>query len=258
MGDASAQTGRSRPPSSGGSDIDALMDEAQEALENTSYFVAVALAEEALHLARRSNDFARMARICMPLLEGQRQIRQLATDAGSVFLARSAEEVPRPIAPGCYLVQPPLIGMDGRRLREVACEHEIPVFVLTREPLTNAGLWPIVGVGKEVTRVRLDPPEPLEVVKGTPSRDAWDKAPHARWFVNAAERLGDQAIADAEAVAEGDPAAYLVDDLLDRLPGAPEHEKLHQRLMRACQEAAGEPLPKTPRRRSVVDDPFSF
>ncbi len=234
------------------------MDQAQEALENTSYFVAVALSDEALHLARRHNDFARMARICMPLLEAQRQIRQLATDTGSMFLARSAEEVPKPIAPGCYLVQPPLIGMDGRRLREVASEHEIPVFVLAREPLTNAGQWPIVGVGKEVTRVRLDPPEPLEVVKGSPTRDAWDKTPDARWFADAAERLGDQAIADAEEIAQGDPAAYLVDDLLDRLPGAPEHEKLHQRLMSACEQAAREPVPDTPRRRSVVDDPFSF
>lgn len=234
------------------------MDEAQEALEQTSYFVAIALAEEALHLARRANDFTRMARICMPLLEGQRQIRQLATDSAQTFLARSAEEVPRPIEPGCYLLQPPMIGMDGRRLREVACEHEIPVFVLVREPLTNAGQWPIVGVGKEVTRARLDPPEPVAPVKGSPSRDGWDKAPDARWFFETSERLGDQAISDAEQAAEGDPAAYLVDDLLDRLPGVPEHEKIHQRLMRACEQAAAEPLPTKPRRRSVVDDPFSF
>lgn len=234
------------------------MDRAQAALEKTAYFEAASLASEGLMRARGADDFARMARICMPLLEARRQIRQSAEEGGRVVLVRSEKDVPRPVDAGCYLLQPPMIGLDGRRLREIAFEHGVSVFVLVREPLTNDGRWPIVGVGDLVTRARIAPPEPLEVVKGTPTRDGWDKAPDLSWFVAAGEALGDAAIADAERAAEDDPPAYLVDDLLERLGGAPHHEKLHQRLERACREAADEPVPTTPRRRPIVYDPYSF
>jgi hypothetical protein len=134
----------------------------------------------------------------------------------------------------------------------------VPVFVLVREPLTRAGQWPIVGVGRVVTRARLDPPEPVERIETVMAKDEWRGRVPPEWFEAAAEAVGDRAIADARSVAKDDPAAYLVDDLLDRLGCAPEHEKLHQALAEACRRAMREPLPERPRRRGVAPQPYSF
>ena len=43
------------------------------------------------------------------------------------------------LEPGCYLVRPPLVGADARRLRLAAFEREIPVTVICREPRTQLG-----------------------------------------------------------------------------------------------------------------------
>lgn len=224
--------------------VDALMERASGALEEASYFDAAALAWRALLLARRSGDFERMARICLPLLEARRQIRQLAVDVGNVRMIASSEGIPRPVEPGCYLFTPPMIGIDARRFREQADEAGVPVFVLTREPTTKAGLVPVVGVGDVVVRARLEGYE--------------GDAPGLAWFESAAEALGDLAIKAAEEVSEDDPPSFLVDDLLERLPGLPEHEKLHQRLERACRDAMNAPAPTSVRRRAAINDPFSF
>jgi hypothetical protein len=253
-----AGTGGGGPPGDAGARIDAMMERAQAALERTAYFEAQREAVRALLLARRSADFERMARIVLPLLEARRQIRQAAIDTGRAVLVCTPEDVPTPVRAGCYLLQPPMIGLDGRRLRELADEHEIPVFVLVREPLANDGRWPVVGVGDVVVRTKVAPPVPLDVVKGSSTRDGWEAPPPLAWMEAAHEALGDAAIASAERVAAEDPPMFLVDDLLERLPGVPEHEKLLQRLERACRGAMGQPIPETPRRRGAVFDPFTF
>ncbi|MEZ6317980.1 MAG: hypothetical protein R3B49_04385 [Phycisphaerales bacterium] len=238
--------------------IDELMERASASLEETRYFEASGLCRQALVLARRASDYERMARITMPLLEARRQIRQLAESSGPVRVVRATEDVPRPLEAGRYLLQPPMIGMDGRRLHELGDEHEVPVFALVREPLTRDGLWPIVGVGDVVVRTKVDPAAPAKFDPKSPARDKWSGEVPGAWFTAAAEALGDAVIRDAERVSEGDPAAFLVDDLLERLAIAPEHEKVYQRLERACRDAMREPTPTEVRRRPSIHDPFSF
>jgi len=234
--------------------VDELMERASLALAATDYFEVERLSLRSLGAARLACDFERMARICLPLQEARRQKREQAWDAGPVALVRSTGDVQRPMRPGCYLVQPPLIGRDGRQLRETADRKGVPVSVLTREPLTRAGKWPIVAVGTLVARVQVDPPWPVERVEDSVSKDADVRLPPLAWFAAASEALGDAAIAR---VNPADHPHHRVDDLLDFLDAHPEHEKLHQALEAACREAIGTEEPLLPRRRGV-DDPFSF
>lgn len=236
--------------------IDALMEQASQALAETRYFDAAAQCTRALIRARAEDDFGRMARICLPLQEARRWIRQEALDTGTVTLVIGPADLGPEPAPGCYLVQPPLIGVDARQIRHQAWERRIPVFVLCREPLTREGLWPIVGVGERVARVRIDPPPgvqrwmPDDGSARPMSGDRITSPITPEWFAAAGESLGDRAIVEAMASAElGDPPAWVVDDHLDYIEACPEHEKFLQALAGACRAAMGTTTPRDRRRR---------
>jgi len=240
--------------------IDTLMERASRALVATKYFEAERLAARALQRAHAANDFERMARIVLPLQEARRQKRQLAIDSGQRFLsgsmAMAAGEMG--IEPGCYLFQPPVIAADARVFRELADAKGVPVLVITREPLTREGKWPVVAVGVVSARARVSPPWPLERVEGTITKDNvkdGSEPPGPEWFEAAAEAMGDAAIARLK---PEDPAAWRVDDLMEFLDAHPDHEKLHQRLAENCRKAMTEVLPEGRRRRPAADDPFSF
>lgn len=241
--------------------IDALMEAASQSLAATRYFEAGDRCQEALRLARSKADFGRMARICLPLQEARRWIRQEALDTRRVTHITSAADLGPEPAPGCYLVAPPLIGVDARQIRVQAWAAGIPVFVLCREPLTRDGHWPLVGVGEAVVRARIDPPPGVERrVEGSgggqPRPMSGDRVTQPitpEWFAAAGEALGDRAIADAQVAARAedgpDAAVWAVDDHLDRLEACPEHEKLIQALARACRAAIGASTPRDRRRR---------
>jgi hypothetical protein len=255
------------------------MERASRALEKTDYFLAERLCMEALSQAHAGHDFERMARIVLPLQEARRQKRQLAVDLseGVIAVVDHASIIPHdpdmhPPAPGLYLFQPPLIGAEARTFREVADGVDAPVMVLTREPMTRDGLWPVVSVGATTVRIRIPPPQlppPRTIVRQETgiTRDNLHAGAEAgiplAWFEDAAERLGDSAIAK---VRPDDFAAWRVQDLLEGLEACPFHEKLHQRLEEACHQAAREPLPtladeKRIRRRRRFEegqDPYSF
>ncbi len=241
--------------------IDRLMEQASVALETTAYFEAERLCVRALARAHGAGDYDRMRRILLPLQEARRQKRLAAADAGFRTILASHDQVPRPLRAGCYLVQPPLIGIDARALRESADAQGVAALFVTREPLTRDGRWPIVAIGQVMTRAlraRVAPPWPLERLDAGVTRDRVgpDHAPPpVEWFLSAAEALGDTAIA---MVREKDPAPWQVEDLMEFLAAHPDHEKLHQRLAEACERAQGAPSPTLPRRRPVVDDPNSF
>lgn len=252
--------------------IDGLMDRASEALVATDYFLAESLCLKALAKARKAGDFERLARLALPLQEARRQIRQLATDAasaGSITVLSKPPARSDTFEPGIYLCQPPMIGKQARALRELLTARQIPALVLCREPLTRAGLWPIVavtegyepGLGASAVpmfghaslrapqglaiRAYVTPPAGVERAESSPTRDnAWDGSvvPSVAWCLAASESLGDAGIARASR----DPI-YRVDDLLDALDAAPEHEKLHQRLAEASAQAVGAPIPRGPR-----------
>ena len=203
--------------------IDELMEKASDALTRTRYFDAEELAAKAMATARGAGDFDRMARICMPLQEARRQRMQQALDINRVTIVKDTVTDETKIKPGCYLVQPPQVGADARRLRVNALARKVPVAVVCREPRTQQGLWPIVAIcpGFSV-RAKVDPP-------------AKPDKPDMAWYIAALEALGDEAIASIDAELDIDRR---VDALLLRLEAHPDHEKLHQALAAACHEAA--------------------
>lgn len=221
------------------------MEQATEALTRGRYLEAALMCRETLMLARSENDFERMHRICMPMLEAQRYLRQDALDSGVIHTIARSTDIPETPGPECYLFAPNFVGADALRFRNAAHDAGIAPFVLTREPTTSKNQWPIVGVAQRVVRVRIDPPK--------------DDTPTVRWFSEAGEQLGDQASRDATAAGEpDDPRAWIVDDFLDRLDACPEHEKFIMALAQACADAVGQPRPTTKRRRGLIDDPYSF
>jgi hypothetical protein len=201
-----------------GEKIDALMEQAQGALERGGYFECEYVADEALRLAHRARDFERMARILLPLEEARRQRRLDAVDSGKLYVLNTQEQLNEPVRTGCYLIEPILVGADGRDLRERALETETPVLVVVHEPRTQMGDWPLVAVGPVTIRARVAQPKKVTVA----------------WVLAASEAIGDEAI---ETVDEATRGEDLVDELYDRLQSVPDHDKLHQALMRACKDA---------------------
>ncbi len=250
-----SQIRRRVPGSDPAKSIDALMESASEHLLAMRYFECERACLKAMTMARRQRDFERMARICMPLQEARRQRRQMAMDAGVVAVVDALKRVPRPLVPGVLIVQPPLIGAEAKSILESALARDVPVEVLTREPMTEARQWPIVAVGEQVVRTKVAPPAVARWTGTGVTRDELTGLPDRAWVEMAMEALGDAAIAK---VRPDDPPEWQVDDLLEFLEALPTHEKLHQALERACRAAIGSAPPKLPRRRGLVDDPFSF
>lgn len=221
------------------------MENASQSLAVGSYLDSAMTCREALILARNNRDFGNMNRICLPMLEAQRALRLSALDTNTIHCVAKSTDIPSDPSACCYLFEPNFVGADTRRFRAAANDAGIGAFVLTREPTTANGLWPIVGVADRVVRIRIKPPK--------------DDRPTANWFASAAEALGDQAIADALAVSEqDDPKDWIVDDFLDRLDACPEHEKFIKALADVCHDAINAPTSPRKRRRGIIDDPYSF
>jgi len=223
--------------------MDDLMERASVAMAAADYFEAEALCLRAMAKARAGRNFELMARVSMPLQESRRQRRHDAIDSGHVAVLRELPLGRGAMRAGCYLIEPPLIGLDARAVRELLTRRRVPALVLAREPMTAKGQWPIVGVGigeprPVVVRAYVDPPE------GSPS---------AGLLLAAQERLGDAAIAKVGDV----PIDHRVDDLWEYLAAVPDHEKLAQAFEAACRGAARAGVDSGPRRRGF-DLPYSF
>jgi hypothetical protein len=202
--------------------VDEIMERAEAALRRSQWFEAERLAHRAVELARAQEDFALLARVCLPLQESRRQRVQEAIGNRKLNVLQSDITEDMPLKPGCYLVQPPAVGADARRLRLAALRREVPVAVMCREPRSQLGLCPVVAIGQLTVRAKIDPPKD------------WDKPDH-KWFVGAMEELGDAAI---EMLDTGLELDRQVDFLLAALDAVPDHEKLHQVLAAVCKEAA--------------------
>lgn len=233
------------------------MERASHALFKTEYFDAQSLSLKAMKAALRARDFDRMARICMPLQEARRQLRHLATDTGRVTLVTQPLSASEAYEPGCYLVAPPMVGMDARSVRELLMRKKVAALVLCREPTTSAGLWPMVAVAESdaapfppVVRTRLAAPVTSKDGGALPDI----ALPDIAWLLAAQEALGDAAIAKVD---PRWPADHRVEDLLEWLDAVPDHEKLSQALQATCLEAVHTPTTIKARRRGV-NDPFSF
>ncbi len=243
--------------------IDDLMERASAALVVTDYFEAERHALSALRLSRALGDFERMARICLPLQEARRQKRLLAEGAansGGCVVLRSIAAGSDWMKPGCYLLQPPAIGADARALRERFDAVRVPAAILTREPMTRLGRWPVVAVGQRwaggasSVRTQVDPPPGVERDGSAMTHDRLTESVPLEWFLSAGEALGDEGIARLKPRA---PAVGRVDDLLGFLDALADHEKLHQRLAEACREAVAEHAAAVPSRQRFGDDDLS-
>ncbi|MGV6815621.1 MAG: hypothetical protein ACWA5W_11540, partial [Phycisphaerales bacterium] len=111
--------------------IDRQMESASQLLAGGSYLEAALECKAALLDARARDDFGRMARICMPMLEAQRAIRQSALDTGIIHIVQSSADIPPEPDASCYLFAPNFVGADTRRFRFAANDAGIGAFVLT-------------------------------------------------------------------------------------------------------------------------------
>jgi hypothetical protein len=202
--------------------IDEMTATATKALKKGRIFEADRIATQVLYMARDEEAFDRMADIIPTLYEARRQRIDTAADTGrmTVLDEQFADEIR--IEPGCYLVRPPLVGADARRLRLLASSREIPVAVLCREPLARVGLCPVVAISRGATiRTKVDPP-------------ADPDAPDIDWFLDAMDALGEEAV---EAVDPQLDPVKRIDALLPKLDAVPGHDGLHAALEQACLEA---------------------
>ncbi len=206
-------------------EIDEAMEQASRALYETRYFEAARLARGALDAALAEQDWDRVARICLPLQEARRQIRQLAVDAGHAGAVRVLRDPADPAGEGLALCMPELPEHEAVAIRDRLDREGRPAFLLRVAEIQPEG-WVLSGIPDRGPHKLAAPPEDW----------AEGALPSVEWFEAAAEAIGDAAIKGAK----GLPPADRVRRLLGWLDTLPEHEKLHQRLAEAAREAAAE------------------
>ncbi|MFI4897116.1 MAG: hypothetical protein ACIARR_04760 [Phycisphaerales bacterium JB059] len=232
------------------------LDVARRAADEGDWTGARAIALEALLDARQRLDFETMSGALDVYAHSAERLVAAAEQAatGATIIARGAD-APDPLVEGCYLLTPPMIGADATNLRNAAWAGGLAVRALAREPLTRAGKWPVVAGGDVIVRTHVDPPVPLDRVDAAITKDAYAGPAPLAWFRAALARLGEVAL---ESVRPEDPAAHRVDDLLEILSALPDEARVIEALRHACAEAKTQRAPTLPRRRPVVDDPYSF
>ncbi len=207
--------------------IESLMEKASVALVETDYFEAALCANEALSIAHQAGDYEQMARILLPLQEARRQIRLAAIETGNVFVINEHTQLEPLIgedavpASGCYVLEPPLVGADGRNLRDRCKMLGIAAVVVVHEPVTQLGRWPVVMIGPITVRTQIEPPAGGEITM--------------EWVIGAGEQHGDAAI---ESVVDIEDAVARVDALMDRFGTIGDHEQLMMTLETACKAAS--------------------
>ena len=201
-----------------------ILDLAKKASDAGRWFEAELMTLKLIEDARGAFDFDAMA-AAVPVLRDARMARfeeAFRVADGTIQLLEESLEEEAVVTPGCWLIQPPLVAADGRSLRQLAIEQEVPVAALCREPLTQLGLQPIVSIGRITVRTKIDPPDQPE----TPDMD---------WYRYALDELGESAI---DSVDTGIDIVKQVDALLDRINTVQEHARLHDALEETCRLAA--------------------
>ena len=202
--------------------VDELISAVETAVRKGDLFATERLAENALGAARQAQDFAAMSRLVDLLRNARAERLRLALETGRITIVDQPFDESIKIKTGCYLVQPPLVGSDGRRLRMLALNAQVHAAVLCREPLTRTRLVPVVAISPGSTlRTKVPPPN-----------DAAN--PELDWFADAMLELGDTAIASLDPTL---PVTRRIEVLFDDLDALPEHPGLHQALIDAFAEA---------------------
>lgn len=201
------------------------MQQAKDALASSEWFDAERFAERAMTACRARSDWPAMIELSELLKMARSSRRGSSMVKGSVRILDCDLPEDMEFSSGRYLVQPPRVGADARRVRLQCLEQDIPVLVLCREPTTSLGQIPIVAIAPGTTiRTRVDAPSN-------------EKKPAMNWFQSSLEALGQAAIdtIDPEQAIE-----RRIDAILGCLDAVPDHDGLHDILMEACREAIGD------------------
>tara|TARA_Y100000589_G_scaffold158842_2_gene151199 strand:+ start:1510 stop:2184 length:675 start_codon:yes stop_codon:yes gene_type:complete len=202
--------------------IQTQVDRALDALREESWYVAENHLLKALTASRGRDDWEGMIEIIEGLRQCRRGIRRQALVRGSVRICNDGTTETMDISTGRYLVEPPLVGADARKLIQAGRDKQVAIAVVCREPLTQTGLIPIVAIAPGTTiRVQIEPP-------------ANKKKPTTAWFKGAMESLGEAAL---ESIDPSRSVDRRIDALMGTIDAIPDHEELYVALSEACCEA---------------------
>lgn len=202
--------------------IQTQVDKGLDALREESWFIAESHLLKALIASRGRDDWEGMIEITEGLRQSRCGIRRQALVRGSVRLCNEGSTETMAISTGRYLVEPPLVGADARRLVQSGRDNQVAIAVVCREPLTRSGLVPIVAIAPGTTiRVQIDPPSN-------------EKKPTTAWFKNAMESIGDAALDTIDPTKAVDRR---IDAILGTIDAIPDHEALYEALSETCREA---------------------
>ena len=195
-------------------------------MKKCEFFDAERKLEKATGMLRSRQDWEGMAETVGSLQEARqgRRKKTIASRAAIRLINEAVGESAR-VEPGRYLLQPPLVGADARRLRLQARDQDVEVLVVCREPTTRLGEIPVVAIAPGATvRVRIDPPKN-------------EAKPTASWFRSALKALGDEAVAMDRPDME---SGKRIDRLLALLDAVPDTDAPHDLLIEACRTAAAD------------------
>ena len=189
--------------------IQTQVDKGLDALREESWFIAESHLLKALIASRGRDDWEGMIEITEGLRQSRCGIRRQALVRGSVRLCNEGSTETMAISTGRYLVEPPLVGADARRLVQSGRDNQVAIAVVCREPLTRSGLVPIVAIAPGTTiRVQIDPPSN-------------ERKPTTAWFKNAMESIGDAALDTIDPTKAVDRR---IDAILGTIDAIPDHE----------------------------------
>ena len=206
--------------------IEQLMRKAAESLESGALFDSEAAAQKALTSCRARSDWASMIELAAILRDARSGLQGSTYVKGAVRILY--EDIPEDMefSTGRYLVQPPRVGADARRVRLQCLEEEIPVVVVCREPGTQTGLVPVVAIAPGTTvRTKVKPPSN-------------DRKPTAGWLQTCLDALSEAAL---ERINPEQEVERRIDAILGCIDAVPYSDALHDLLASACQEALDRP-----------------
>jgi hypothetical protein len=208
-----AKVGRTKP-------IQKLIDKGRD---SKCPFEAERVLDRALAMSHARRDFAGMVEILELLADARGARRKLAlASRAAIRIVDDAVTDTMDIEKGRYLVQPPLVGADARRLRLLALARETPVMVICREPTAQTGEIPVVAIGPQGS-----------IRTKVAAHDKTNK-PSAAWFRSALQSLGEESVLRLNPKHAADRRLDVVLDLIDTLP---EDNSLHQTAIELCRQA---------------------
>jgi hypothetical protein len=238
-------------------DLDAIMQQASEALVRGQYLACETLCLQALAEARQRGDWAYYARILLPLQEARRQRRIIASEGtirlGTADLIGGVEQWLSMFDAGCIAVTHPHAVEQAHTLAQLARKQHRYVEVLFVDSDAAEDRWVVRTFAAPSAICEMNAPVapwlnrwiswPSDDVKASPLPPATP----ADWFLDACEALGDAVLAKADKVAD---LRQRVDLLEAALHVVPDHELLHQRLGDTARAMCSQNAPHQPPHQS--------